>query len=42
MTMEDLAFQIGEFHKKWIKGELSNHEFVHKVAALLKFANLVK
>lgn len=42
MTMEELAWQIGELHKKWVKGQLSHHEFVHKTAALLKFANIVK
>jgi len=42
MTMEDLAFQIGELHKRWVTGQLSDREFVNKTAALLKFANLVK
>lgn len=42
MTMEDLAFQIGEFHKLWVTGQLTDREFVNKVAGLLKFANLVK
>ena len=42
MTMEDLAFQIGEFNKQWITGQLTDREFVNKVAAILKFANLVK
>ncbi|CAB4199027.1 hypothetical protein UFOVP1336_5 [uncultured Caudovirales phage] len=42
MTYEDLAFQIGEFHKQWIKGLLSDRDLVNKVATLLKSANLVK
>ncbi|CAB4150332.1 hypothetical protein UFOVP570_24 [uncultured Caudovirales phage] len=42
MTMEELAWQIGELHKQWIIGQLSDRQFVNKVAALMKFANLVK
>lgn len=42
MTMEELAWQIGELHKQWITGQLTDKKFVNKVAALMKFANLVK
>lgn len=41
MTMEDLAFQIGELHRQWITGQLTDREFVNKVAQLLRSASVV-
>ena len=42
LSMEEIAFQIGELHKQWITGQLSDRNYVNKVAAILRLANLVK
>jgi len=41
MAMEDLAVQIGELHRQWITGQLTDREFVNKVAQLLRSASVV-